>query len=222
MERGFLSSLGRGGGRGVEEKLSGATHISVKAMTSTSKVVPKKPTFVPSSAPENSSGGSPEVVKDGMESGCVDPKVVEGVNEPVRTIPKSFATSKVNFRSLDSDKPINAKAEVKIPKASFLDVYSRFGFSLADQELKEDMVIAIPNVEDDGEVDNLVNEDINSEVKEVYDETSLIIVFYEFSMKVMVKTEDPCDDDDFDDPSLTDAQMKFANAFDINLRGQLR
>ncbi|GKE45989.1 hypothetical protein Tco_1473273 [Tanacetum coccineum] len=40
--------------------------------------------------------------------------------------------------------------------------------------------------------------------------------------KVMVKTEDPCDDDDFDDPSLTDAQMKFANAFDINLRGQLR
>ncbi|GJY41461.1 hypothetical protein Tco_0428731 [Tanacetum coccineum] len=34
--------------------------------------------------------------------------------------------------------------------------------------------------------------------------------------------EDPYDDDDFDDPGLTDAQMKFANAFDINLRGQLR
>ncbi|GJT34525.1 hypothetical protein Tco_0924944 [Tanacetum coccineum] len=34
--------------------------------------------------------------------------------------------------------------------------------------------------------------------------------------------EDPYDNDDFDDPGLTDAQMKFAYAFDINLRGQLR
>ncbi|GJV41464.1 ATPase, F1/V1/A1 complex, alpha/beta subunit [Tanacetum coccineum] len=58
----------------------------------------------------NSSGGSPEVVKDGMGSGFVDPKV--------------------NFRSLNSDKPINAKAEVKIPKAFILDVHSKFGFSL--------------------------------------------------------------------------------------------
>ncbi|GJX56445.1 hypothetical protein Tco_0286342 [Tanacetum coccineum] len=34
--------------------------------------------------------------------------------------------------------------------------------------------------------------------------------------------EDPYDDDDFDDLGLTDAQMKFANAFDVNLRGRLR
>ncbi|GJS82182.1 hypothetical protein Tco_0748723, partial [Tanacetum coccineum] len=34
--------------------------------------------------------------------------------------------------------------------------------------------------------------------------------------------EDPHDDDDFDDPGLSDAQMKFANTFDINLRCQLR
>ncbi|GKG56739.1 hypothetical protein Tco_0580063, partial [Tanacetum coccineum] len=34
--------------------------------------------------------------------------------------------------------------------------------------------------------------------------------------------EDLYDDDDFDNHDLTDAQMKFANAFDINLRGQLR
>nr|GEY14309.1 hypothetical protein [Tanacetum cinerariifolium] len=33
--------------------------------------------------------------------------------------------------------------------------------------------------------------------------------------------EDSYDGDDFDDPGLTDAQMKFANAFDINLRGNL-
>ncbi|GKC98861.1 hypothetical protein Tco_1169136 [Tanacetum coccineum] len=79
-----------------------------------------------------------EVVKDGMDSGFVDLKVVEGVDESVSNIPRSFAslvtnkavTCKVNFRSLDLDKPINAKAEVRIPKASILDVHSRFGFSL--------------------------------------------------------------------------------------------
>ncbi|GJV29150.1 hypothetical protein Tco_1385598 [Tanacetum coccineum] len=34
--------------------------------------------------------------------------------------------------------------------------------------------------------------------------------------------EDPYDDDDFDDPGLTDAQIKLVNAFNINLRGQIR
>ncbi|GJZ98547.1 hypothetical protein Tco_0671000 [Tanacetum coccineum] len=75
-----------------------------------------------------------EVVKDGMDSGFVDLKVMEGVDESVSNIPNSFAslvtnkavTCKVNFRSLDLDKPINAKAEVRIPKASILDVHSRF------------------------------------------------------------------------------------------------
>ncbi|GKE27038.1 putative ribonuclease H-like domain-containing protein [Tanacetum coccineum] len=60
------------------------------------------------------------------------------MDELVCTILKSFASlvtneaasSKVNFRSLDSDKPINAKAKVKIPKASILDFHSRYGFSL--------------------------------------------------------------------------------------------
>ncbi|GJR00610.1 zinc knuckle CX2CX4HX4C containing protein [Tanacetum coccineum] len=134
MECGFLSPLRRG----VKEKLSGATHVSAKATTSTSNVVPTEPTSVLGSASGNSSGGSPKVVKDGMNSGYVDPKVMEGVNEPISTIPNCFAslvtneaaTSKVNFKSLDSDKPINAKDEVKIPKASILDVHSRFCFSL--------------------------------------------------------------------------------------------
>ncbi|GJV44865.1 G-type lectin S-receptor-like serine/threonine-protein kinase [Tanacetum coccineum] len=34
--------------------------------------------------------------------------------------------------------------------------------------------------------------------------------------------EDSYDDDDFDECGLTDAQMKFANAYDINICGQLR
>ncbi|GKG12687.1 hypothetical protein Tco_0346924, partial [Tanacetum coccineum] len=100
----------------------------------------------------NSSGGSLHVVNDVMDSGpstdlFVDPKVVEGFDEPVpdilpnvkvRTILKSFtrvvtneaATSKINFISLDSDKPINTKADVKIPNAFILDVHLRFGFSI--------------------------------------------------------------------------------------------
>jgi hypothetical protein len=39
-------------------------------------------------------------------------------------------TNKINFRALDTDKPTNAKAEVKIPLASVLKVHSRFGFSM--------------------------------------------------------------------------------------------
>ncbi|GJV76793.1 putative reverse transcriptase domain-containing protein [Tanacetum coccineum] len=57
---------------------------------------------------------------------------------------------------------------------------------------------------DSKKVDDLVNEDSDSEVEEEN------------------HGEDPYDDDDFDDPGLTDAQMKFANAFDINFHGQLR
>ncbi|GKB16352.1 hypothetical protein Tco_0850275 [Tanacetum coccineum] len=53
-------------------------------------------------------------------------------------------------------------------------------------------------------VDDMVNKDNDSKVKEE------------------IHGEDPYDDDDFDDPSLTDAQMKFANAFDINFHDQLR
>ncbi|GKC53712.1 hypothetical protein Tco_1076457 [Tanacetum coccineum] len=53
-------------------------------------------------------------------------------------------------------------------------------------------------------VDDLVNEDNDSEVKEKESHG-----------------EDSYDDDDFDDPSLTDIQMKFANVFYINLPGQL-
>ncbi|GJU24846.1 hypothetical protein Tco_1163467 [Tanacetum coccineum] len=34
--------------------------------------------------------------------------------------------------------------------------------------------------------------------------------------------EDPYDDDEFDDPGLTPAQMRFVDAFDISLRGQLQ
>ncbi|GJZ19839.1 hypothetical protein Tco_0556429 [Tanacetum coccineum] len=79
-----------------------------------------------------------------------------------------------------------------------------------------------------------------SEVEEVYDETATYMASTGFNVNKASKSgsggenkslyeqwkenhvEDPYDDDDFDDPVLTDAQMKFANTFDINHRGQLR
>nr|GEX79037.1 hypothetical protein [Tanacetum cinerariifolium] len=85
-------------------------------------VVSNDESFLVLSTPGNLRGGSLEVVKDGMDSDFVDPKVLEGVNEHVSTITKSFVclvtieaiTCNVIFNSFDLDKPINAKAEVKI------------------------------------------------------------------------------------------------------------
>ncbi|GKC36835.1 probable indole-3-pyruvate monooxygenase YUCCA10 [Tanacetum coccineum] len=479
MEHGFLSQKGDGGRRGLKEKQQGVNEkistigdpskvtVCVDEATNSTgdqakgtNVFSNDDLFSVLNSPKNSSGWSPDAVKDGMDSGpgitfFVDLKVVEGVDELVSTIPKSFAslvtkeavTSKVNFRSLDSDKPtneavtskvnfrsldsgktINATAEVKIPKASILDVHSIFGFSLygyfvgkrvafpvvenyvknawkkfglvrvmmnlkgffffkfasiegvngvlendglsvmatklgnpimlysytssmclqswgrmdyaraliyvrVDRELKEDMVIAIPNVEDDGEVLHTVRVEYKWEpprcgVCMVFGHDDMLCpkrpvekpkkqhtnhdgyqhpssshstnVGSKFQVKpkkpiwqvvskknsasssgrkknsevyrkVMSSTnpfdalntieegdelgsnegssnsglmiwkvddmvnedndseveeeshgKDPYDDDDFDDPGLTDAQMKFANTFDINLRGQLR
>ncbi|GKB09559.1 zinc knuckle CX2CX4HX4C containing protein [Tanacetum coccineum] len=76
-------------------------------------------------------------------------------------------------------------------------------------------------VDDDGnplkKVDDPVYADSDhSEVDEVFNETSL----YE-KWKETYK-ENPYNDDDFDDYGLTDAYIKFVNAFDISLRGQLR
>nr|GEU78529.1 ribonuclease H-like domain-containing protein [Tanacetum cinerariifolium] len=84
-------------------------------------------------------------------------------------------------------------------------------------------------------VDNMVKKDNDSEVEEVYDETATYMTSMGFNVnkasnsgtgegnKSLYKqwkenhAEDPYDDDNFDDPGLTDAQMKFANAFDTNL-----
>ncbi|GJX64586.1 hypothetical protein Tco_0298929 [Tanacetum coccineum] len=88
--------------------------------------------------------------------------------------------------------------------------------------------------------DDLDNEDNDSEVEEVYDETATYKASTCFIGNKASKSgsgggkkrlykewkenydEEPYDDDDFDDSGLTDAQMKFANVFYINLRGQLR
>nr|GEZ37849.1 hypothetical protein [Tanacetum cinerariifolium] len=87
-------------------------------------------------------------------------------------------------------------------------------------------------------LDSEVNEDNDSEVDEVYDETATYMASKSFNVNKASKSgsgrgkkslyeqwqeshgEDP-HDDDFDNPGLTDAQMQFANAFDINLPGQL-
>ncbi|GJU56765.1 hypothetical protein Tco_1234531 [Tanacetum coccineum] len=85
----------------------------------------------------NSSSGSPEVVKDDMDSGFMDPMVMEGVDEQESTIPKSFA-------SLVTNEALTCKVHMDYARA-LIDIRAR-------RELKEDMGIAIPNMEDDGEV----------------------------------------------------------------------
>ncbi|GJS41518.1 ribonuclease H-like domain-containing protein [Tanacetum coccineum] len=77
---------------------------------------------------------------------------------------------------------------------------------MANQELKEDLVIAIPNVEDDGEVlhtvrvgikeppnveeavDDLANEDNDSEVEDVYDETATYMASKSFNVNKASKS----------------------------------
>nr|GEU71402.1 hypothetical protein [Tanacetum cinerariifolium] len=80
----------------------------------------------------------------------------------------------------------------------------------------------------------------DGEMEEVYDETTTYMASTSFNVNKASKGgsrernkslykqrqeshgEDPYDDDDFNDPGLIDAQMKFANAFNINLRSQLK
>ncbi|GKD56896.1 putative ribonuclease H-like domain-containing protein, partial [Tanacetum coccineum] len=112
--------------RGVKDKENNANTGSftasgtwVTAVPTCSPDVPSNITDIPNTGPETTVGtgqdtSGPSVVQ--TASNCAISFVSLVTNEVV--------TNKVNFRSLD------AKAEVKIPKASILDVYSRFGFSL--------------------------------------------------------------------------------------------
>ncbi|GKE23978.1 ribonuclease H-like domain-containing protein, partial [Tanacetum coccineum] len=70
-------------------------------------------------------------------------------------------------------------------------------------------------VYDDGKPLKKVDDSFNADSDSVVDES-----MYEQWKETY--NEDPYDDDDFDDCGLTYAHMKFANAFHINLRGQLR
>ncbi|GJS06536.1 hypothetical protein Tco_0363332 [Tanacetum coccineum] len=81
-----------------------------------------------------------------------------------------------------------------------------------------------------------INADSDSEVEEVFNETAGFMALtnnnsksgsgvgdkslYEEWRETYI--EDPYDDDDFADCDLSDAKLKLANAFDINLHGQLR
>ncbi|GKA08186.1 hypothetical protein Tco_0687517 [Tanacetum coccineum] len=362
MERGFLSSNGGRRMRGVKEKqhasveaLGGGNDRVDEAKNGTSglhmvpntlganygkyknvrgatdKLLNEAP-INSGLAQRNSCGESLEVVKDGMDSGCVDPKVVEGVNEPMSTIPKSFvslvtnevATSKdmvIAIPNLKDDgeffhmvrveykweppscgvcmvfghddmlcptrpieKPkkqhtnhdgfqqpssshgtnVGYKFQVKPKKPIWQVVTKNNSVSSSGTKTNSDvsrkvmsstyLFDALNTIEEGDElgsnsssynvvsekVDDLVNEDNDSKVEDVYDETATFIVSTSFNVNKASKTgsggrnkilyeqwqeshdEDPYDDDDFDDHGLTHAQMKFANAFDINLRCQLR
>nr|GEU97020.1 hypothetical protein [Tanacetum cinerariifolium] len=86
---------------------------------------------------------------------------------------------------------------------------------------------------------NPVNADSDSEVDMVFSETTSFMASMSSKVNKSSKSssgagykslyetwketcKEPYDDDDFDDCCLIDAQMKFANTFDISLRDQLR
>ncbi|GJT43502.1 reverse transcriptase domain-containing protein [Tanacetum coccineum] len=147
MEKGFFN------GRGVKEKENNAnSRTRVTVVPTCSPNVPSNATDTPNTSLETSASvystsqdtSSPSVVQIGIPT-VGNTRPVSYINvvptEPITLAGNgvvSFAslvkneavTNNVKFRSLDSDKPNNAKAEVKIPKASILDVHSRFRFSL--------------------------------------------------------------------------------------------
>ncbi|GKB41810.1 hypothetical protein Tco_0886752 [Tanacetum coccineum] len=79
--------------------------------------------------------------------------------------------------------------------------------------LEEKLVL----VDDDGKplkkVDDPGNTDNDSEVEEAFNKNTCFMTS---------TSSKPYDDDDFYDYGLTEDQLKFANAFDNSLRGQLR
>nr|GEU31103.1 hypothetical protein [Tanacetum cinerariifolium] len=99
-------------------------------------------------------------------------------------------------------------------------------------------------VDDDGKslnkVDSLINADSGSKEDEVFNETTSFMTSMSSKVDKNLKSgsgvtskimyeqwretygEDPYDDEDFDDYGLKDGSLKFANAFDINLRAQLQ
>ncbi|GJZ46106.1 zinc knuckle CX2CX4HX4C containing protein, partial [Tanacetum coccineum] len=102
------------------------------------------------------------------------------------------------------------------------------GTSMLGSEKQLSSLHSSSNV-DSTKVNDLVNADSDSEVYEVYNETTNFMAsgsgvgnksLYELWKETY--DIDQYDDDDFDDLFLTDSQLKFANAFDISLRGQLR
>ncbi|GKE41807.1 hypothetical protein Tco_1469091 [Tanacetum coccineum] len=135
----------------------------------------------------NSIGGRPEVVKDAMYSSFMDPKVVEQVEEPMSTIPKSFVSlvtnetvtcKRVAFPVVENfvknvwkkfglvHVMMNSKGFFFSSLLQLRDIpivsFTVDGLSMMDTKLGNppmlirDMVIDIPNVEDDGEVIHMV------------------------------------------------------------------
>nr|GEU73931.1 reverse transcriptase domain-containing protein [Tanacetum cinerariifolium] len=155
----FSKSEGGGRGRGVKEKRHGVK--------------------------EKRNG-----VKEKLRTPSYPTMVIVCVNEATNSTGDPAKGRNSWNRSLDSDRPINAKAEVKILKASILNIHLVLAYGLsvmttklgnpimlnsytssmcllswgrmdyaralidirAHQELKEDMIVAIPNMKDDNEI----------------------------------------------------------------------
>nr|GEW57571.1 hypothetical protein [Tanacetum cinerariifolium] len=250
MQKGFLHSGGRGGNH---KKKDGDTvrtesktrHVEiVVSIMDGSKENDKSPTDVPISSNGKAGDGEQPV--------------------PTRIISKKWTPTANLLKEDMNSVPIWVKLHDILIAAFTADGLSgRMNYARAlidikvDRELKNKMIISIPNVEDDEKVFHTKN-GVSSSGTKKNSETNSANSFDALNMiendddlglnrrssnsskKVIHEAvdsasgspsttplvedhyEDPYDDNDFDDHGLTHAQMKFVDAFDISVRGQLK
>ncbi|GKA39863.1 retrotransposon protein, putative, ty1-copia subclass [Tanacetum coccineum] len=143
---------------------------------------------------------------------------------------------------------LGSKVQFKLTKQVYQHVSKRMVLALvldtnggnsklAENEANSDVVSSIQGTSSEAFVDDPLNADSASEGDEVFNKTD---DYTESTSSKVNKSgsglgnknlyeqlkdtynKDPYNDDDFDDCGLTDTQMKFANSFDICLRGQIR
>ncbi|GJX11963.1 hypothetical protein Tco_0201822 [Tanacetum coccineum] len=140
------------------------------------------------------------------------------------------------FRGLN----LGSKIQFKLTKQVDQPVSKKNGASSSGIKKQDETTTQEASTSNPFDTLNMVDDPINaysdSEVKEVYDETASFMAHASSKINNSSKNgsgvensslyerwketydDNPYDDDEFDDYGLTDAQMAFANAFDISLR----
>ncbi|GKB09609.1 hypothetical protein Tco_0837921, partial [Tanacetum coccineum] len=241
-EEGALSPKGRGSGNGVKEKNSSSTnvpskdkdHVSISFGTlewtplrcSSCKVYghvldecPKKIVLDVLKSLNN-----PQQVVRGGPNGTSSSGTKKQAELTRQEVSNSNPFDALNTVKNDDDLGMNRGNSKLAEKGVNFDVVSSEAFGsptttpLAERisDLERQMMDGkLVLVDDDGKpiknVDDPVNANSDSEVDEAFNETA------SFMASTKTYDKDLYDDDEFDD--LTDAQLKFANTIDINLRG---
>ncbi|GJU95130.1 hypothetical protein Tco_1319886 [Tanacetum coccineum] len=133
-----------------------------------------------------------------------------------------FKTTKQVYQTISKKNGASASGKKKQARLTRKEVSNSNPFDALNMAENDDDLAA-------KNVDDLVNVDSDSEVDEVFNENADFMASMSSKVDNNSKSgsgvgeayiEDQYNDDDFDDCGLTDAQSKFANAFDISVCGQ--